>query len=425
LADEGILSDDLVRQLIGVGEVDVLVGLPTHNHAKTVGRIAQMIRAGLLRYFPRERTAILNMDAGSKDGTTDLVQAASISDTRESAALESLRTLHCISSRYSAHPDHGTALRTIVASAELLRARACAVIAPEGAEMTPEWIDRLVRPVYRDSCDFVTPVYRRHAFDGILITNLLYPLTRALFGKRLREPNPADFAFSSRFGSHLLASGLWQHELGRLGAEVCLTIDAIVGGYRLQQSFLGPKGRLEPHSADLVLVMRQTLGALFWSLDEYFPVWSKSTETQTVPTLGAEFDVTSEPMRVNRKRLYEMFRSGVADLEPILTSILSSPTLQELKRCATAGEDAFEFSDELWVKTVYEFAASYHRTVISRDHIIQAMVPLYRGRVHSFLGQSRGASGQQVEQQIEALCLTFERLKPYLLTIWAKPEGGS
>ncbi len=424
MAEESILSDDLVRQLISVGEVDVLVGLPTYNHAKTVGQVVQTIRAGLLKYFPRQRAAILNADGGSKDGTSALVQAASISDARSSATLQALRTLHCISSRYLGNPATGTALHTIVAAADLLRAKACAVIAPESSSIAPEWIDRLLRPIYKDDFDFVTPVYRRHSFEGILVTNLLYPMTRALYGQRIREPYPAEFGFSGRFGGHLLGQELWRQEAGHLGTEVCFTLAAIAGGYRLHQSFLGPKGHLE-QSADLVPAMRQTVGALFWSLDQYFATWSASTETLAVPTLGAEYEVTTQLVRVNRKRLHQMFCSGVAELEPVLTSILSGATLEELKRAAAGEEAKFQYADELWAKTVYEFAASYHRAVISRDHIIQALVPLYRGRVHTFLGQNREASEQEVEQHIESLCLTFERLKPYLLELWARGEGGS
>ena len=37
LEDGNFLTDDFLRQLINVGEVDILVGLPTHNNAKTVG----------------------------------------------------------------------------------------------------------------------------------------------------------------------------------------------------------------------------------------------------------------------------------------------------------------------------------------------------------------------------------------------------
>jgi glucosylglycerate synthase len=83
------------------------------------------------------------------------------------------------------------------------------------------------------------------------------------------------------------------------------------------------------------------------------------------------------------------------------------------------------FSDELWARTIYEFAGSYHHAVISRDHIIQALVPLYRGRVHTFLEQESTASAQKVEQDIEAICQTFERCKPRLLSIWTRQQGGS
>ncbi len=52
LAEDSFLTDDFLRQLINVGEVDILVGLPTHNNAKTVGPIVQSIQAGILRDFP-------------------------------------------------------------------------------------------------------------------------------------------------------------------------------------------------------------------------------------------------------------------------------------------------------------------------------------------------------------------------------------
>ncbi|HET9183629.1 MAG TPA: glycosyltransferase [Candidatus Angelobacter sp.] len=426
MSEESILSDDLLRQLISVGEVDILVGLPTQNNAKTIGETAQIIRSGLLKYFPRARTAILDADAGSRDGTPGLVTAAAISDTGESEMPQSLRTMHCITTTLAGTEKKGTALQTMVAAADLLRARVCAVISPETTRITPEWIDRLVRPIYQDDFDLVTPTYRRHAYDGILITNLLYPVTRALFGRRVREPNPADFAFSGKFGAYLMDRESWWQELGESGAEFCFTAAAIAGDYRLQQSFLGTKDRAENRSADLVLAMRRTLSALFWSLDEYYDAWSNhNSESQPVPTEGAEYETTLEPVRVNRKRFYEMFRSGVADLEPVLATILTTPTLEELKRCINTAEASVPFSDELWARTIYEFAGSYHHAVISRDHIIQALVPLYRGRVYTYLEQINVASPQKVEQDIEAVCRTFERCKPTLAAMWARRQGGS
>ena len=67
MAEESFLTDDFLRQLINVGEVDILVGLPTRNNAKTIGSIVSTIQSGLLRGFPRERAVIINVDAGSRD----------------------------------------------------------------------------------------------------------------------------------------------------------------------------------------------------------------------------------------------------------------------------------------------------------------------------------------------------------------------
>jgi len=55
---------------------------------------------------------------------------------------------------------------------------------------------------------------------------------------------------------------------------------------------------------------------------------------------------------------------------------------------------------------------------MSRDHIIQGLAPLYRGRIFTFLEENRSISAEEVEKNIENLCLEFERLKPYLLEVW-------
>ena len=118
MAEESILTDEFLRQLIDVGEVDILVGVPTYNDAKTVGQVVQAVRAGLLQYFPRQRSVIINADGGSRDGTQDLVRAASINDMQQATGTNALRTLHCISAQYSGGASaEGNALHTILASA--------------------------------------------------------------------------------------------------------------------------------------------------------------------------------------------------------------------------------------------------------------------------------------------------------------------
>jgi glucosylglycerate synthase len=414
LVEESILTDDFLRELINVGEVDILVGLPTYNDAKTVGNVVQNVRAGLLRYFPRARAVVVNADGGSRDGTQELVREASISDMRHVSNLYALRTLHSISTQYSR--ESSSALRTILGAADLLRASTLVVISPESTNLEPEWVERLVRPVSKENFDLITPIYRRHKFDALLMRTLVYPMTRAIYGKRLREPYPTDYAFSGKLATRL-GEDAGAQEPGSDGAEMRLALSAMSGDFRVGQSFLGTKERVDQGAADLVAAMRRTVGVLFSSL-ENFAAWSNIKESQPVPTIGVESEVSLEPLRVNRKRLYQMFASGVAELEPVLKTILTPETLRELQSVAQQPEESCQLKDDLWVNIVYEFAASHHKAVISRDHVIQALAPIYRGKALTFVGENREASAEQVEQNVEALCLTFESHKPYLLQLW-------
>ena len=418
MAEESFLTDDFIRQLMNVGEVDLLVGLPTHNNANIVGPVVQAIQAGILKYFPRERTVILNVDGGSRDGTADVIMASSINDLRRAYNTHALRTLPSISTRYGSSPSSETSLHTILSAADLLRATACAVISPESVNIEPEWIARLLRPIYRDHFDFVAPTYRRHKYEGILVSNVVYPLIRSLYGQRIREPYPADFAFSGRFGTQFLAQHAWHDEAGQFGTELEMVVSAISGGNRICQSFLGTKSRVERHSDDLVAAMRQTVGVLFTAMETNLPDLSASNGHKPIPTEGPEYEITLDSVRVNRKRLHQMFTSGVSELEPVLKSILSPGTLTSLQQVAALPEEAFRYSAELWATTIYEFAASYHKSVMARDHIVQALAPLYRGRAFTFLVENRNATAEEVENSIESLCGEFERLRPYLHSVW-------
>jgi len=67
MAEETLLTDEFLRQLINVGEVDILVGLRTYNNAQTIEPVIRAIQAGILKCFPRERSVIINADGGCLD----------------------------------------------------------------------------------------------------------------------------------------------------------------------------------------------------------------------------------------------------------------------------------------------------------------------------------------------------------------------
>jgi hypothetical protein len=421
LADETFLSDDLLRQLMSVGEVDLLVGILSHSSANTMRRAAHYVEKSLQQNFVRQRVAIISVEGGtSQDSSSD----EDSSDGQSGSSLyfkglSSLRTIHRITAGFNGTPSPGLALQTILSSSDLLRAKACAVVSPATSSTSPEWVANLLRPAFRDNFDFVAPLYSRHKFQGLLARNLLYPMTRALFGRRIRELYSDEWAFSSRLGTYCLNEDVWHEEPVRSRPEAWMGISAITSDFRCCQVYLGEKpAPPEGAGPDLVEVLRQTVGSLFWLLETHQQAWMERKGSEPVPTFGPEHAVTSEPMELNRTRMFEMFQTGVKELEPILESILSPETLLGIQSIAALDPQTFRFGADLWVTVLYEFAASYHHSVINRDHLVQALVPLYRGKIYSFIAEYADASAVDLEEANERLCLEFERQKPYLTEKW-------
>ncbi len=421
MSEESLLTDDFVRQLTAVSEVDILVGVPTLNNRGTVERVIDAILVGLVKYYPRERSVLVNPDGGSKDGTPDVVQAASIPDFHTVLASNPLRTMQVVGTHYPAVRGQGGALQMIFAAADLLRAKACAVISPDLESMTPEWIDALIRPVLKEGLDFVAPVYQRRRFDGLLVKNMLRPLVGAVYGYRIEEPVGGELAFSGRLSVHFLEQDSGRKDSLRFGASAWMTTTAMAGGYRVGQSFLGPRVEASKRSGpDLNITIREIAGALFRCMEIHQLYWISRQGFQDVPAFGFQPVLDLEPVRIDRKRMFQMFRSGVNELGSVLEQILSAPTLQAIQEISQLEEKRFHFPDELWAKTVYEFAASYHRSVINRDHLLQALTPLYRGRVSSFILENLRAGAHDVERKLESLQQEYERQKPYLIESWKR-----
>jgi len=419
MSDESLLTDDFLRQITAAGEVDILVGVPTLNNHETIARVISAIRVGFVKYFPRDRTALITVDGGSTDGTPEIVKGSPVTDFRSYLASSPLRTMQTLTTSYGAMQGKGGALHVILAAAELLRAKVCAIVSPDLESLTPEWIEALTRPIYREGYDLLAPIYQRHRFDGLLISHILSPLVAAAYGCEIEEPLGGELAFSGRLASHYLSQDAWQLELMRSAPEIWMVTTALVGEYRLCQAFLGPKMHsANPANPDLAVTIQQVVGALFSCLEAHQSYWMTHEGTRTVPAFGFQYDLDLPPIRVNRKRMLNTFLTGVAELASILEAALSPQTLQQIQALAKLDGEGFSFPDDLWVRTVYEFAGAFHHSVINRDHLLQALTPLYLGRINSFLAENQRSSATVAGQRIKQLRSQFETLKPYLGERW-------
>jgi glycosyltransferase involved in cell wall biosynthesis len=419
VSEENLLTDDFLRQITAAGEVDILVGIPTLNNRDTIARVVSAVRVGCVKYFPRDRTVLVNVDAGSRDGTSEIVKGTAAPDFRTFLASSPLRTMHTLTASSDALQGKGGALHMILAAAELLRAKVCSIVSPDLESLTPEWIEALTRPVYREGFDFLAPVYQRHRFDGLLVSHILSPLLSAAYGCEIEEPLGGELTFSGKLASHLLSLDAWQQDVMRTAPEIWMVTTALAAGYQGCQAFLGPKMHAaktgEPH---LDVTMREVVGALFSCLETHQSYWTTVDTVRSVPLFGFQYDLELPPIRVNRKRMLNTFLKGVNELASILEPALSASTFRQVRDIAQADGEGSWFPDELWVRIVYEFAGAFHRSVINRDHLLQALTPLYLGRIHSFLGENQRSGASAARGRTTQLRTQFEHLKPYLIQCW-------
>lgn len=418
MAEETFLDDDFLRQLMSVGEVDLLVAMPSYNNAATIGQAVQTIEESFQQNFIRDRVVIVDVDGGSTDNTTKIVLSSDGHRSPGHRGLTSLRTVHRVATQYSKSPSQGLALRTIVAAADLLRAKSCAIVSPATQALTSSWVTNLLRPAYREHYDFVAPLYCRSKYQGLLVRDLLYPMTRAIFGQGIRELYSDEWAFSGRLASFCLEQGPWHEQAVGARPEAWMGITALCSGYKCCQSFLGKKVPQAGAPADLVEAVRETVGNLFWCMELYQGHWLDRSGAQPIPTFGPDHELLPDDPPANLERIFELFRKGVAELDRILSSILSAETRGQIKAISTSDPMKFRLAPELWVRTLYEFAAAYHHAMLNRDHMVQALVPLYRGRLYSYLLEYVNSSPAQIEADSESLCQEFERQKPYLIEKW-------
>src|SRR4030066_1084402 len=182
----------LQSQLEEIKGADILIGVPSYNNVRTIGHVVRAVTAGLAKYFPGAKAVIFNSDGGSTDGTQEEVKRVQIEDFKTILTSHPVHPIQKIVTPYHGIPGKGSAFRTIFEAVKSVNAKACAVVDSDLRSIPPEWMELLLRPIYEVGFDYVVPLYARHRFDGTITNSIVYPLTRALYGKRVHQPIGGD-----------------------------------------------------------------------------------------------------------------------------------------------------------------------------------------------------------------------------------------
>jgi hypothetical protein len=424
-ADE-VLSPGMLQAIRAFGPADVVVGIPSYNNARTIGHVVTAALAGLAKYFPDLRCLVLNSDGGSTDGTPEAVRNAAAGDGNLLLFSHPMFPVHRVSVPYRGIPGKGSAFRTIFRAAEVLGARGCAVVDADLRSITPEWIQLLVEPVMRHGFDYVAPYYLRHKFDGTITNSIVYPLTTALYGVRIRQPIGGDFGLSGRLVTHYLTKDVWDTDVARYGIDVWMTTTAICDGFQVCQSFLGAKIHdAKDPGADLSDMLVQVVGTVFALMETHQASWQAVAESTDTPMFGFRFGVGLEPVAVDPERMIGRMRAGLRDLQAVWGPVLDQGDLACLRRLVDVEPEAFRFPDDLWVRVIYAFARAYRHRVIDRGHLVRSILPLYMGRVAAWVIETWSSDAAEVDGRIERLRERFEAGKAVLCQGWNGVEEGA
>lgn len=313
--------------------------------------------------------------------------------------------------------------RAILALAVSLNARACIVIGSDLAALHAHVVQLFAYAILDRQCGLAMPLYPIGRYEGLVNTGILSPLSRALYGKRVRFPLTFDFAASGAMSARLAR--------GEPGTEH--SVNSLLWPVTLAstQSPHDPLGQVQidvrhdvaTGNLELSAVLGQIAGSLFQDMENFAPQWQRIRGSQAAAVWGnppaAEPD---DGQAIDTTPMLDSFLLGSKNLDEVWQLLLPPNTMLELRRLTRLGPEQFRFPDELWACIVYDFALAYRLRTISRVHLLGALTPLYLGWAASYVREASSLSRAALDQRLEQFARAWEEKKPYLVSRWRWPD---
>ncbi|MGD8230325.1 MAG: glycosyltransferase, partial [Desulfobacteraceae bacterium] len=304
-----------------VQKADLVVCIPSYNEADSISFPTQMANEGLVKYFPHKRSVIINCDNDSPDNTR-----RAFLDTPTEVPKIYISTPPGVKGK-------GNNFKNLFQKVVDIKAKAIAVVDADLKSITPEWIKHLAEPLFSDF-SFVAPLYVRHKYDGTITNGIAYPLSRALYGRRVRQPIGGDFGFAGDLAEVYLKSPIWDEAIANFGIDIWMTTLALNEGIQICQSFMGrPKiHRPKDPGADLGPMFRQVVGTIFSMMKHFKSFWANVKYSKPTSIYGFGLgDVEMPPkVDVDTGKLFQKFHKGFGQYTEVWEKVLSKDVYKKL-----------------------------------------------------------------------------------------------
>ena len=399
-----------------IKKAEMVVCIPSYKEADSISYPVTQADKGLDKYFQENDSVIINCDNNSPDNTKQVFL-----DTPTKAPKIYLSTDPGVKGK-------GNNFRNLFKKVVDLGAKAVVVVDADLKSITPEWIKHLGEPLF-EGFSYVAPLYVRHKYDGTITNGIAYPMTRALYGRRVRQPIGGDFGFAGELSNVYLKSRTWDQAVANFGIDIWMTTLAINQKVQVCQAFMGrPKiHRTKDPGGDLGPMFRQVVGTIFAMMKEFESFWTKVKYSRPTAIYGFGLGEVEMPpkVHVNTDNLLQQFHMGFDKFSHIWKEILTADVYRKLHEIKGLKETEFNFPTDLWARLLFDTAVSYGEVSVEPDKIMDSLIPLYFGRTLSFVKRTKKMSIKQAEEAIENDCETFEMTKPYLLQRWKKRSSNS
>ncbi len=392
------LSPEVAEQAKRLGKFDLVIATPAKDTFPVVTHVLAVAAVARAYYYPDKRVLLFLSDSGSKDGTVEAAQK-----------LELPKDTPLLINVLNEPPGKGKAIRAELEIAHAVGAEALVTVDSDLLSICPMWIKNLADPLLADY-DYITPFYIRHKYDGTITNTIAYPLTRALYGKRVRQPIGGDFGIGKRLIERLLEVP-WPEDAYYFGIDIFMTTTALAEGFRVGQAALGAKihDAKDPASS-LGPMFKEVVGTAFALMARYKDAWQEVKGSEEVEVMGTAPIARPTPIPINQDALLERYRQGAAEFGGLWKEVVNKDTLRELER--------EHLTPVSWARLVYDYSLAYQKAE-NPERLMASMVPLYFLMVYTVVSASLDLETEEFEAEvIEEIARAFESEKSYLLSRW-------
>ncbi len=380
-----------------IKQADLVVGIPSYNEADNIANVVKQIDCGLVKNFSKRKAVIINVDNNSSDGT------------KEAFLNVKTKTPKIYISTPPGVVGKGNNFYNLFNQVLKLNSKAVAVVDADIKSVTPNWVKWLFEPILK-GYDYATPIYSRCEYDGSITNHMCYPLIYGLLGYNIRQPIGGDFSFSPRLAKYWLGRK-WHKTTKQYGIDIFMTMNAILGGFKIAQVGLGAKIH-KPSAPKLGPMFYQVTDTLFKSILDDKNKWLNAKKEVKIPFFGKkEFD-QAQTVHIDYKGMKATSAFGFQSSEDLLEDLLSAEVFEELK--GKYDKENIVIDDCLWCKIVYDTLYAYDTTDFDFD-LIEALKALYFGRFISFFRETLDQSFEACEERIIKQAELFRKNKNYFV----------